>query len=1398
MPFLKKITHSHSRSGSGSSIKTGSGLASSASSSKQSSRSRKQLSTDSRGSHVSSSSVQHSISEADTRTRNSRSAILDDLAVYTLESTQSPIQVNTPTMSTVSEPAAGGSRKSSGDTSTNSLSFEKLILSWDSTDPEEWTAQRIASWLKFHEFPETWIACFRRYQLEGNRFLKLLARENFALYEKYLPESKSASYERFQDLLKQTLTKSVNYNHIRQKSLDRTKESRSSSESIKSRYKTEKSKEEVGGSRSASESILTPTKTPISKNDEKAKIRTHQKAKSASSLYRRSFISLRGSLSNSSGNKSPSSNIKLKIPSRPPSIVETSSATTKSITPPVSPSYPQLFKKHQKSSSSESSLLNSIRGTSHNSNAISPIAAMDEPPEKRAFQTSKNHSTESLPKSSKGNNSDVSSPFKQLTHEDRETLWSKIRRRSQFSSPQSNLTIAPPPLSSSPSSTRTLTPTTTNNASSPKTDVLKIKLPKNVTHTISDNMESPISRTALEKRFLPSRQVKNELYILVTKDNKSYIPVKIESIKTSKECKDLFSNSLGINHDNISIQMTDYRSTPGSPLTDDLLDTLVGNLFTGTTLKFFVKDLSSAPQRTRASTTISELHPSLRPKRSKNSVRSRASSMAADEVSIVTSSSDITSFDEHGVGRRYPQTPSYLYDTNEGEELNYWNVKDHVPDDIKAINKPLPVLNLSLPDKAHKTLTPKPSQGSFQIFRKEEASEIDFNKRRESPYVKPELAPKREAPKAPITISPQRNRSMSMGAAPKLRRSNTKVSRKQLTKPLPPLMVISSKNSNQSTDSIVSSYTPGSTQVLVPQPYKGANEVLRKRTSEDSLNPVSNFIMKQKINRSTSNASVTNSIYSSPSPLLKRGSSRRIVSSSSAADVFEENDITFADAPALPDNDDYSSDSSDDIIWSTTKPKGQQRSGSKETFKPDGNQSDVISAPLESNAADNIERKMTLRPSPEVVYQNLEKFFPRANLDKPVLEGVSSPTSPTPSKNIASFNATTINETGLEVEPSAMQPENGSVLSPRLKLPRRTKTIRTIAHEASEARKQSIKLKRQNTKMWGTRMVEVTEKQLVAINKSKNSRGEYKEFAWMKGEMIGKGSFGAVYLCLNVTTGEMMAVKQVEVPKYSSQDENIISTVEALRSEVSTLKDLDHLNIVQYLGFENKDNIYSLFLEYVAGGSVGSLIRMYGRFDEAMIRHLTIQVLRGLSYLHSRGILHRDMKADNLLLDQDGVCKISDFGISRKSNDIYSNSDMTMRGTVFWMAPEMVDTKQGYSAKVDIWSLGCVVLEMFAGKRPWSNLEVVAAMFKIGKSKSAPPIPEDTLPLISQDGRQFLDSCFEIDPESRPTADKLLSHAFSKVYPSFNFKSTELCKFIKSNDKINSSKLRVASKDVND
>ncbi|KAK0767888.1 mitogen-activated protein kinase kinase kinase, partial [Friedmanniomyces endolithicus] len=204
--------------------------------------------------------------------------------------------------------------------------------------------------------------------------------------------------------------------------------------------------------------------------------------------------------------------------------------------------------------------------------------------------------------------------------------------------------------------------------------------------------------------------------------------------------------------------------------------------------------------------------------------------------------------------------------------------------------------------------------------------------------------------------------------------------------------------------------------------------------------------------------------------------------------------------------------------------------------------------------------------------------------------------------------------------------------------------------------------------------------------------------------------------------------------------------VKTLDMEIDTMQHLDNANIVQYLGCERKEFSISIFLEYIPGGSVGSCLRKHGRFEEPVVSSLTRQTLSGLTYLHSEGILHRDLKSDNLLLDLDGTCKISDFGISKRSTNPY-NDDISnsMQGSVFWMAPEVIRAQsqpmgpprssatgggggldasrtamsQGYSAKVDIWSLGCVVLEMFAGRRPWSKEEAIGAIYKLGSLNQA-------------------------------------------------------------------------------
>jgi len=151
-------------------------------------------------------------------------------------------------------------------------------------------------------------------------------------------------------------------------------------------------------------------------------------------------------------------------------------------------------------------------------------------------------------------------------------------------------------------------------------------------------------------------------------------------------------------------------------------------------------------------------------------------------------------------------------------------------------------------------------------------------------------------------------------------------------------------------------------------------------------------------------------------------------------------------------------------------------------------------------------------------------------------------------------------------------------------------------------------------------------------------------FKWVRGELIGRGTYGRVYLALNATTGEMIAVKQVEMPRTPSDknDSRQITVVQALKMESETLKDLDHPNIVQYLGFEETPTNLSMcamefsdheiytdslnftsFLEYVPGGSIGSCLLKHGKFDENVTKSFTAQILNGLEYLHSKAILHR-------------------------------------------------------------------------------------------------------------------------------------------------------------------------------
>lgn len=125
---------------------------------------------------------------------------------------------------------------------------------------------------------------------------------------------------------------------------------------------------------------------------------------------------------------------------------------------------------------------------------------------------------------------------------------------------------------------------------------------------------------------------------------------------------------------------------------------------------------------------------------------------------------------------------------------------------------------------------------------------------------------------------------------------------------------------------------------------------------------------------------------------------------------------------------------------------------------------------------------------------------------------------------------------------------------------------------------------------------------------------------WQKGELLGEGGFGKVYLGMHTDTGELIAVKQVTIPRENA---DASAKVTALQKEIELMQDLDHENIVRYLGSERVDDKLNIFLEYQSGGSIATLLSKFKQFNEKIIRSFTKQILQGLKYLHDNGIAHR-------------------------------------------------------------------------------------------------------------------------------------------------------------------------------
>ena len=263
---------------------------------------------------------------------------------------------------------------------------------------------------------------------------------------------------------------------------------------------------------------------------------------------------------------------------------------------------------------------------------------------------------------------------------------------------------------------------------------------------------------------------------------------------------------------------------------------------------------------------------------------------------------------------------------------------------------------------------------------------------------------------------------------------------------------------------------------------------------------------------------------------------------------------------------------------------------------------------------------------------------------------------------------------------------------------------------------------------------------------------------WQQGRFIGGGSFGNVYQGVNLDTGEVMAVKEIRL----QDPQSISGIVKSIKDEMTVLEMLNHPNIVSYYGVEvHRDKVY-IFMELCQGGSLASQLE-HGRIaEETVIQVYTLQMLEGLAHLHERGIAHRDIKPENVLLDHNGVIKFVDFGAAKviakrgRTKAVAKTQVNSMTGTPMYMAPEIITgSDKGRQGAMDIWALGCCILEMATAQRPWSNLDNEWAIMYHIAGGHAPAFPSNDQ--LSPAGQDFLERCFDRDPHTRATALELLN-----------------------------------------